>query len=225
MYLKIQLSLKFWDCRVCHKRENEDEMEQQTELTGLISFTRQGEEWTQRVTAAMSLGFQNPCLLLAAGRFQADRKRYIFVKCFKCWMWSLTWQCPFESLRSSVLDVQRNTFQSSAFQILSEQKKKFLFEYAFCILCLRHRVLAAVPVILLSPLVVGHFFFFFFFCLPTTVSQKRKRGRGCISKTHLSSFLFLYSLPSPSKIHWIVLYVTSIKKKITAAPLKPSKSN
>lgn len=133
------------------------------------------------------------------GRFQADRKRYIFVKCFKCWMWSLSWRCPFESLRSSVLDVQRNTFQTSAFQILSEQKKKkFLFEYASCILCLRHRVLAAVPVILLSPLVVGHFFFFSFFPSHNCFPKKEEGERVYFQNPSLSFFIFIQS-PLPTQ--------------------------
>lgn len=169
------------------------------ELTGLISLTGQGEEWTESVTAAMSLGFQNPCLLLALGRFQADRKRYIFVKCFKCWMWSLSWQCPFESLRSSVLDVQRNTFQTSAFQILSEQQKKVPVW-----ICILHTVpqtqgISSSASDSVIPFGGGTFFFFFSFFSSHNCFPKKEEGeRVYFQNSSLSFFIFIQS-PLPTQ--------------------------
>lgn len=126
----------------------------------------------------------------------------------------------FQSLICSVQDVQRNAFRISAFQIISEQQKKKVKSSLPVWIC----ILLAVPqtqsisdsttdsVILFGDRTFFHSFSFYSpLLLPP---QKRKKGRGCCFQNPSHSFFILYSLPSPPKILWIALYVTSIKKKI-----------
>lgn len=69
-------------------------------------------------------------------------------------------------------------------------------------------------------------FFLFLFLLSPQLFPEKEEGERVYFQNPSYSFFILYSLPSPPKIPWIALYVTSIKKKKKkAAPLKPSKSN
>jgi len=109
--------------------------------------------------------------------------------------------------------VQRNAFQTSALQIISEQKRNLSVWICILLTVPQTQHISSSASDSVIHFGDGTFFSFSLFTLPTTVSQKEERERVYFQNPS-RSFFILYSLPSPPKIPWIALYVTSIKKKI-----------